>query len=184
MKNKSSESEQNLSKLIRRRRLRAEETNEWISLIGRILLTAAAILILFTQVFLVCRLNGNAMFPALKDGDLLIGFRLERSYVKDDIVLFQRNGEHCAARVAAVAGDYVSLDDTGQLYVNGALQTGDIMYPTYSKDGIEYPYLVPEGHVFLLGDYRTRATDSRDFGAVPVSGIEGKLISLLRRRGM
>lgn len=161
-----------------------EEANEWASLVGRILLAAAVILILFTQVFLICRLNGNAMFPALKDGDLLIGFRLERNYVKDDVVLFKRNGEYCAARVAAVAGDSVGLDDSGQLYVNGAIQTGDIMYPTNRKEGIEYPYEVPEGHVFLLGDYRTRSTDSRDFGAVAVNDIEGKLISLLRRRGM
>lgn len=170
--------------LIKKRRMKAVEINEWISLLGRIAFVAVIMLILFSQVFLLCRLNGSSMFPALRDGDLLIGFRLYKDYGKDDVVLFQMDGKTCAARIAATEGDIVSLDDSGQLYVNGAIQTGDIMYPTNAKEGIKYPYQVPEGHVFLLGDYRTRATDSRDFGAVPVEKIEAKLISILRRRGL
>lgn len=184
MKSKRSKQEQSLGTLIRNRRRKAEEVNEWISLAGRILFAAAVIFVLFTQVFVFCRLSGNAMFPALKDGDLLIGYRLERDYVQDDVVLYKMDGVYCAARVAAVEGDCVSFDDAGQLYVNGSIQTGDIMYPTNAREGIEYPYEVPQGYVFLLGDYRTRATDSRDFGAVAVEDIEGKVISLLRRRGI
>lgn len=184
---RSGQVENNLSRIravIKKRRMKAIEINEWISLLGRIAFVAAVLLILFSQVFLLCRLNGNSMFPALKDGDLLIGFRLHKDYGKDDVVLFRMDGKTCAARIAATEGDVVSLDDSGQLYVNGAIQAGDIMFPTNAKEGIEYPYEVPEGHVFLLGDYRTRATDSRDFGAVPVEEIEAKLISILRRRGL
>lgn len=58
------------------------------------------------------------------------------------------------------------------------------MYPTYAKEGLEYPYRVPEGHVFVLGDYRTNATDSRDFGPIPMKQVEGKVITILRRRGL
>ena len=81
-----------------------------------------------------------------------------------------------------------ALDDSGTLLVNGAAQSGEILYPTYPRDAenaggtLAYPYTVPQDCVFLLGDYRTQSRDSRDFGAVPLSDIQGKVISLLRRR--
>ena len=56
------------------------------------------------------------------------------------------------------------------------------MYPTYPKEGMEYPYRVPEGHIFVMGDYRTQTEDSRDFGSIPMEQVEGKLITILRRR--
>lgn len=86
----------------------------------------------------------------------------------------------------ARATDVVTIDDTGSLTVNGTTQTGEILYPTYpDEDGsLTYPYTVPENCVFVLGDYRTRATDSRLLGAVSLDQVEGKVITILRRRGL
>ena len=58
------------------------------------------------------------------------------------------------------------------------------MYPTYAKDEVKYPYTVPEGMVFILGDYRTQAVDSRDFGAVEQKDVQAKVITILRRRSL
>ena len=74
------------------------------------------------------------------------------------------------------------MDETGALTVNGTAQTGEIIYPTVAKPGIEYPYRVPDDSVFLLGDYRSAAIDSRDFGPVPKKNVKGKVITILRRR--
>ena len=49
---------------------------------------------------------------------------------------------------------------------------------------ITYPYEVPEGSIFVLGDYRTDANDSRTYGAIPASCIKGKVLTILRRRGI
>ena len=76
----------------------------------------------------------------------------------------------------------MALDDSGTLVVNGAVQSGEILYPTYAKDALEYPYTVPEGCFFVLGDYRTQSEDSRDFGPVPLEDVQAKVITLLRRR--
>ena len=49
---------------------------------------------------------------------------------------------------------------------------------------LSYPYQVPENSVFVLGDYRTRSTDSRLYEAISLDQVEGKVITILRRRGL
>jgi len=79
----------------------------------------------------------------------------------------------------------VMLDGSGTLTVNGSVQNGEILYPTYAKDGgPAYPYRVPEDSVFVTGDFRTQTEDSRDWGAVRMDQVEGKVITILRRRGI
>lgn len=150
----------------------------------RIAVLAGIGVILFSFVFLVTQAVGNDMFPAVKDGDLVIGYRLQREYSKDDVVIYTVDGKTHIGRVAARATDEVTLDDSGTLLVNGVAQGGEILYPTYAKEGIEYPYTVPENCIFVLGDYRTQTEDSRDFGAIPLKNVKGKVITILRRRGL
>ena len=72
----------------------------------------------------------------------------------------------------------------GTPLVNGAACGGDILYPTYPGDALHYPYTVPEDCVFVLGDYRTQSRDSREMGGVPLSDVQARVITLLRRRSI
>ncbi len=137
---------------------------------------------LLTHVFLITQVKGQDMFPALKDGDLVIAFRMQKEYVKGDVVVCSVNGQQFIRRIAANSTDVVSLSDTGSLIVNGTVQSGEIIYPTYAREPISYPFRVPENAVFLLGDHRTESFDSRDFGAIPFSQVQAKVITILRRR--
>ena len=145
-------------------------------------LLAAAGWALFTQVFLITQVSGNAMFPAVKDGDLIIAFRLQEDYAKNDVIVYTADGQTHIGRIVARETDVVTLDDSGKLLVNGTNHAGEILYPTYAKEGLTYPFAVPEGHVFTLGDYRTQTVDSRDFGAVDMDHVLGKVITIVRRR--
>ena len=40
------------------------------------------------------------------------------------------------------------------------------------------PFPVPPGHVFVLGDNREQSYDSRNWGAVPVGDIKGRVLIL------
>ena len=172
----------NPAKIIARRRARLWDRQAWGSLLARVLLFGGAVWVLLTQVFLVTQVRGNDMFPALKDGDLVIAFRLQQRYSQNDVVVYTAGGETRLGRVAAAGGDAVDLGDTGMLLVNGTNQAGEILYPTYAKEALSYPYAVPEGTVFLLADHRTQGEDSRDVGPVPVENLSGKVITILRRR--
>lgn len=171
-------------KAIRKRRYAAENARDAKSLLLRVVVLAALAWVLFTQVFVLTQASGNSMFPAIKDGDLLIGYAQQRTYAKNDVVLYTQGGKLRVGRILARENDLVNLDDSGTLVVNGSAQSGEILYPTYAKDALEYPYTVPEGCVFILGDYRTQSEDSRDFGAVPLTELEAKVITLLRRRSI
>lgn len=170
--------------IITRRRNAVLDARGYMELVLRIVALVVGIWLLLTQFFLIRQVSGNEMFPAVKDGDLIIAFRLQDDYAKDDVVVYELNGEIRVGRIAARETDVVTLSDTGAMLVNGTSQTGEIIYPTYAKEGYEYPYRVPEGSVFILGDYRTTATDSRDFGPIPMSDLKGKVITILRRRGL
>lgn len=36
--------------------------------------------------------------------------------------------------------------------------------------------IVPPGYIYVLGDNRTASSDSRRFGCIPVTKIEGKVV--------
>lgn len=170
--------------VIRARRIALNTRQEYVSLFSRVVVLALAAYVIFTQVFLITRNKGLGMFPAMKDGDLIIAYRLQRDYAKNDVVVFERDGIQEVGRIIACENDVVAIDENGTLRVNGTVQTGEIMYPTYIKDGLKYPYEVPEGHVFIMGDYRTNTVDSRDYGSVSNKNLKAKIITILRRRGL
>ena len=173
-----------VSQIIIKRRNDLMIWRDYRSLLIRIILIGVGVWLLFSKVFLITQVSGNEMFPALKDGDLIIAFRLQEDYAKNNVVVCKVNGEQYIGRIIAREGDVISLDDSGTMRVNGTVQSGEIIYPTYAKEGMEYPYQVPLKHIFLMGDYRTQAQDSRDFGPVSMENVEGKVITILRRRGL
>jgi signal peptidase I len=97
-----------------------------------------------------------------------------------DIVVFNPTIETqipYVKRIVAVAGETVELRD-GNLYVNGRLrffpQAHGATQPQVPD--VKYPFKVPEGYFFALGDNRQFSQDSRTFGAQPYDRIIGKVI--------
>ena len=113
----------------------------------------------------------------------MIIYRLSNDYRTNDVIAFRNEEDnHFIKRVVAVAGDVVVIED-GVLYVNNSAQIDNVYFETHpAVSGISYPMIVPEGSVFVLGDNRENSTDSRTFGCVEVSKIEGKVIFFIRTR--
>jgi signal peptidase I len=139
----------------------------------------------FTFVFGIRQMHGEIMYPRLRDGDLMFYYRLEQDYNIEDVVIYKVNGQTCVARIVAQGGDVVDVNSEGQLLVNGNVQDEEIFYPTEGyTSGVSYPYTVGEDSYFLLCDYRTISVDSRSYGAVSEKDFCGKVITILRRRGI
>jgi signal peptidase I len=136
--------------------------------------------------FGIARVKGEAMYPRIRDGDLVFYNRMENDYSIGDVVTFKINGYRRFARVVAKGGDVVDINEDGQLIVNDNVQEEEIFYPTEKLvSDITYPYTVAENSYFILCDFRTVSIDSRDYGAISESDIDGKVLTLLlRRRGI
>lgn len=102
-----------------------------------------------------------------------------------DIVVFsdpQVPSRVLVKRVIATEGQVVSMSD-GVLYIDGVAQsepyvTGET-YPLSQTAGnvsISYPYIVPEGEVWVMGDNRENSSDSRYFGSIDENTIFGKAV--------
>ena len=156
----------------------------YAQLLLRLIFIAAAVYAVLTYGFAVLQVSGNEMFPSVKDGDLVIAYRLQKDYYQNDTVVYSVAGKKAVGRIVACEGDVVQITESGVLIVNGTTQSGEIYFATYPRDEGGTELRVPENCVYILGDYRTNSTDSRDFGAVSADDLIGKVITVLRRRGI
>ncbi len=151
-----------------------------LSLCRDLLITAAVIFVLFSLIAGIAVVQRDSMNPGLNDGSVTLFYRLCNTYKRNDIVIFklEDKGELLIKRVVAIAGDTVDIDDkTGELLVKNVVQKENtVIGKTYSRNnGIEFPYAVPDGYVFVLGDNREASVDSRDFGAISTGSLIGKV---------
>lgn len=146
------------------------------------LLFIAIILTLFFSFFGFHIVEGYDMFPSLVDGDLALCYRIHE-LKKNDIVFYEAGGETHCGRVVAKGGDRIKISEDGSMTVNGTIQENEIIYPTYPRtQSGDYLAEIPKGSVFILGDFRTEAKDSRDYGVISVDEIGKKVIAIIRHR--
>lgn len=157
---------------------------DYTKLVIRTLVFLMILFVFFTKILFFARVEGIQMFPSLKDGDLALGYALADDYRPGDVVVYEADGKLHFGRILALAGNEVEIDGSGDVKVNGISENGEILYPSYDKGTIRYPYQVEEGNMFILGDYRVETKDSRTYGAVPQTRIKGKILTILRRRGL
>lgn len=157
--------------------------------IGFLLLKIAVIILAFILIFtFMYGLYPNkdaSMVPAIKDGDLVIFYRLDKDYDAGDTVVLEFEGVRQVRRVVATAGDTVDITEDG-LMVNGALQQESEIYETTHRydNGVDFPITLSERQIFVLGDSRENAADGRVYGAVEIKDTLGKVMAVLRRRNI
>ena len=161
----------------------------WKELLFLVLKIAVILLIfaaLFTFFFGLARYAEPSMYPAIKDGDLVIYHRYTKyGYLPQDTIILKHNGQIQARRVVATAGDVVDINEDG-LAINGAMQQEMGIYQKTERyaEGVSFPLTVPEGFVFVLADSRSGATDSRIYGPVEIDDTLGKIMAVIRRRSI
>lgn len=128
----------------------------------------------------------GSMEHTIEIGDMVFSEKISylvRDVEAGDIVTFEDpevEGRIMIKRVIAVGGQTVELID-GRVVVDGVAldepyTNGLPSEPLATPGGrtVSYPYVVPEGYLWVMGDNRTNSQDSRVFGAVEESSVTGR----------
>lgn len=130
---------------------------------------------LATSYLAIYRITGTSMETTLDAGAIVVcqkGAAVKRG----SIVAFERDDTLLIKRVIAIAGDLVSIDEDGQVTINGVTISEPYLADADTRQGdVTFPVSVPSGQVFVLGDNRVASIDSRDssVGMVSVDEIIG-----------
>lgn len=127
----------------------------------------------------------GSMLDTIQIGDRVFSEKVSyyfRDPEQGDIITFadpENPQRTLIKRVIAVGGQTVDLKG-GYVYVDGKklnepYTEGKQSLPLTTAYGVSvtYPYTVPDGYLWVMGDNRTNSADSRYFGAVSKDSVTG-----------
>jgi signal peptidase I len=147
-----------------------------------ILTFVLGILVLLSAAFIAqpVYVEGNSMYPAIEDGELVLISKVIDTLSRGDIVMFyepRSRTESEVKRVVGLPGEAIWMTERGEIYIDETLI--DEPYVLSSRNqrprGISRQ-VIKEGCYFLMGDNRDVSSDSRSFGPVPRRLIFGKVV--------
>ncbi len=174
--------------------------DEVIGVIETTFISLFVITMFFTFVLRIATVKGDSMVPTLlsnqkllitswlgspEKGDIIIIDCRESVVFSADNTLEYRDGlnKHIVKRVIACEGQKINIDfKTGNVYVDDVLLDEPYVTGlTHKDEGAftgKYPFTVPDGYVFVMGDNRAVSRDSRDvsIGLVSKKSILGKAV--------
>jgi len=159
-------------------------------------------LILRNFVISMVKVDGSSMNPNLHNNERVILLRQKR-IKRFSVIVFDTKGfipdsnSKFVKRVIGLPGDKISYNNQGKLYINGKYSNQGFINNTQKKSGTlavigmtkfnleslakknnwqfnkQKPLVVPKGKYFVMGDNRLVSYDSRYWGFVPKSKING-----------
>lgn len=131
------------------------------------------VVLIRTFIITPVRVDGDSMKNTLKNGDILLLYKLGSINRLDIIVLDEeKDNEKIIKRVIGLPGETVAIKK-GKIYINDKVIDDEYAYgetSDYDKVTLE------DDEYFILGDNRLISKDSRYFGPIKENEIKGKIV--------
>lgn len=149
-----------------------------LSTISILVVVAAGAVLISTLMMPALQVTGTSMEPTLENDDIVLA-RRGASYNRGDVVAFYYNNKVLLKRVIGLPGDQIYIDEDGTVTVNGnKLDEPYLTEKSLGECDIDFPYQVPDGKLFVLGDHRSTSVDSRSktVGCISTDMVVGTLV--------
>ena len=142
------------------------------------LVVVAAIAVLVATTWLpVLQIYGSSMTPTLNEGEVVVSVK-GSSFEQGDLIAFYYGNKILVKRCIATPGQWVDIDEDGNVYVDGKrLNESYVKEKAFGDCDIKLPYQVPEDRYFCMGDHRETSVDSRNssVGCISEEQIIGRI---------
>jgi len=131
----------------------------------------------FAYAFCLVRVHGISMAPTYRSGRWLLVRHMNWPVVPlrdGEVIVFRHEGQLLIKRIAALPGERPPIENLLLLRFRPAhlpKASGE-----WAADMARLFEPIPAGQVYVLGDNAEHSEDSRDFGAVPLSAVVGRVI--------
>lgn len=147
------------------------------STLSTIVVVAALAVLVAALLLPVLRVTGTSMEPVFQPGDIIVAYKTD-SFKPGDLCCFYYNNKLIVKRVIAAGGDRVEIDGEGRVAVNGLLlEEPYVSEYAFGQCDLDFPFEVPQGTLFVMGDNRPVSVDSRsiNFGCISTEEMSGKI---------
>lgn len=160
----------------------SKEIKDWIK---TILISVVLAWLISTFIARPTIVKLESMYPTLEQNHYLILEKITYRFnepERGDIVVFESpikeddgKGLNLIKRVIGVEGDHIVIKE-GHTYINGEKLDEEYINGDYTHGNIDI--VIPENHVFVMGDNRPVSLDSRadEIGSIDTDTIQGKVL--------